>query len=549
MKKLLLVTLLVLALIITVACTQTQEPQGTSSDTTSSADITDAPTEEVTSAPDEDPTDIPTEAPTAEPTEAPTEEPTEEPTAAPTEEPTDTPTEPVTEPVTEPEKPRENIALGKPITSASVQNENTRPGNANDGNHDTLFVAAPFGTFDLILDLEGIYALSDMRIEFENSNWPYTVSVSENGVDYTEVLADGPHGGADKEITLDGIHARFVKFTRLPDDGATHYWFCIYELYVYGEKIADIGPEKPRENIALGKPIHSDSYQNENTLPGNANDGSYDTLFVAAPFGTFDLILDLQGIYALSDMKVAFENSNWQYTISVSENGVDYTEVLADGPHGGADKIISLNGVHARFIKLTRLPDDGATHRWFCIYEMFVYGEKVADIQPEDTEDPTETETSEPETNEPETNEPETNEPETNEPEQPAENIALGKPIHSDSYQNENTLPANANDGSYDTLFVAAPFGTFDLILDLENVYTLSSMKIAFENSNWQYTVSVSENGVDYTEVLADGPHGGADKEIALNGVNARYIKLTRLPDDGATHRWFCIYELFVYGK
>ncbi len=129
---------------------------------------------------------------------------------------------------------RENIALNKPVTSTSVENDTNLPEYATDGNESTRFGALPNGTFDLIVDLEAEYALSDMKVIFENASWNYTVSVSVDGEHYDEIYAGTSHGAKTMKILdLNGVAARYIKFTRLEDDGATHYWFSIFELYVY----------------------------------------------------------------------------------------------------------------------------------------------------------------------------------------------------------------------------------------------------------------------------------------------------------------------------
>ncbi|MBQ9151565.1 MAG: discoidin domain-containing protein [Clostridia bacterium] len=143
------------------------------------------------------------------------------------------------------ELPRENIALGKPVSSDSVENATNIPENATDGDESTRFGALPNGEVKLIVDLEDYYALSDMKVVFENASWNYEILVSADGENYTKIYADGPHGATTKKVeNLDGIVARYIMFNRLPDDGASSYWFSIYELYVYGEK-TDNQPEEP----------------------------------------------------------------------------------------------------------------------------------------------------------------------------------------------------------------------------------------------------------------------------------------------------------------
>ncbi len=127
------------------------------------------------------------------------------------------------------------------------------------------------------------------------------------------------------------------------------------------------------------------------------------------------------------------------------------------------------------------------------------------------------------------------------------ENIAEGKPVSSDNVENDSNIPSNATDGDLNSRYGALPNGEANLIVDLEQVYTLNGLTISFENALWKYEIAVSEDGVEYEVIHESEAHGATTKILELDNVSARYIKLTRLADDGATHYWFSIYELYVY--
>ena len=78
-RKLVQVSLVLLAILLLVACSSTTE---TAEPTTETAAVTEQVVEEPTDVPTEEPTEVPTEEPTEEPTAVPTEEPTVEPTPA-----------------------------------------------------------------------------------------------------------------------------------------------------------------------------------------------------------------------------------------------------------------------------------------------------------------------------------------------------------------------------------------------------------------------------------------------------------------------------------
>ena len=128
----------------------------------------------------------------------------------------------------------ENVALHKPTTAVNTHSEPYAPQYATDGDTSTRWATQPNGEAELVVDLEQEYVLSEIIISFENALWQYEISVSMDGENYTVIHEGAPHAAATQSVKLDGVNARYIKFARLADDGVTHYWFSIYELYVYG---------------------------------------------------------------------------------------------------------------------------------------------------------------------------------------------------------------------------------------------------------------------------------------------------------------------------
>ena len=131
------------------------------------------------------------------------------------------------------------------------------------------------------------------------------------------------------------------------------------------------------------------------------------------------------------------------------------------------------------------------------------------------------------------------------------ESIALNKPISADSVEKPQHEAIYANDGDENTRWCGLPKGEANLILDLEAVYTLDKMYLLLENAMGDFTISVSENGEDYTEVCAcEGKPMSPvafTLEFDMNGATGRYIKITRSAVDDNVDYWFSIYELYVY--
>ena len=130
------------------------------------------------------------------------------------------------------------------------------------------------------------------------------------------------------------------------------------------------------------------------------------------------------------------------------------------------------------------------------------------------------------------------------------ENVALNKPVSADSVENEKNIPSNATDGDESTRWGAQPNGVANLIVDLGEVYDLIGLDVFFENAGWEYTISLSQDGVDYVVIAENVRHGS--KTVSIRGeASARYIKFTRLDDsvDPSTPHWFSIYEVYAYTK
>ncbi len=140
----------------------------------------------------------------------------------------------------------------------------------------------------------------------------------------------------------------------------------------------------PKENVALGKPVDADSVENDANIPSNATDGDETTRWGATPNGAANLIVDLGEVYDLIGLDVYFENAGWEYTISLSQDGVDYVVIAENVRHGA--KVVSIKGeASARYIKFSRLDDsaDAATPHWFSIWEVYAYT-KAAEDEPEE---------------------------------------------------------------------------------------------------------------------------------------------------------------------
>ena len=194
-------------------------------------------------------------------------------------------------------------------------------------------------------------------------------------------LADGTTDTIENTLVVDTVQSQLgiavrpatIKFDSIKVEGLSSVTIPS-EFYV----------PVPKENVALGKPVDADSVENDANIPANATDGDESTRWGALPNGAANLIVDLGDVYDLVGLDVFFENAGWEYTISLSQDGVDYTVIAENVRHGS--KMVSIVGeASARYIKFSRLDDsaDASTPHWFSIWEVYAYT-KAAEDEPEE---------------------------------------------------------------------------------------------------------------------------------------------------------------------
>ena len=218
------------------------------------------------------------------------------------------------------------------------------------------------------------------KVDTNNNNSPAEEDIIAS-VTYTL------HGWAPEavEIDLSGIDYNgpvYVTYDTLPDT-----FMLVGAIEFIGGKIPAEELETPDErvNIALNKPATATSTQDSHVAQ-NATDGNMSTRWASNPKDTCDLIVDLEAVYALDEIELILENALMDYTISVSEDGENYTVVVEATREGWlfvpTSRTFDLNGATGRYVKLTRLQDDGSTDFWFSIWELNIYG-KAVDTAPE----------------------------------------------------------------------------------------------------------------------------------------------------------------------
>ena len=137
----------------------------------------------------------------------------------------------------------------------------------------TPSVNAPDGVANIVIDLEEVYDLNEVKLHFWNANASgiaapasIAVSVSEDGTTYSDAIAVDPAVGDAPAWTakeLGEVSGRYVKFTITMAEGAT--WCFLNEIEVYGDvevaagDVSDVPstPGKPNTPVKPGDASNS----------------------------------------------------------------------------------------------------------------------------------------------------------------------------------------------------------------------------------------------------------------------------------------------------
>ena len=267
-----------------------------------------------------------------------------------------------------PETPT-NIALGKSATASSSQGAAYGPEKGNDGDGNTMWIAANGNAGNWwMVDLGEDYNVTGVVVNFEDSSlWKYRIEASldsvtwETIVDRTENEVREPVQDFEVDTT-----ARYIRITvtECPYD----YWTAFREFEVYGQPAVT--------NLALNQPASASSFENSNRSPSRGNDGDLSSMWIAANgnLGNWWEV-DLGDVYRLTGSRITFEMDGdlWQYYIEGSEDGTTWV-MLADKTENLDTSQIQVHSyaTEARYVRITftGLPYDC----WAAFREFEVFG-------------------------------------------------------------------------------------------------------------------------------------------------------------------------------
>lgn len=134
--------------------------------------------------------------------------------------------------------------------------------------------------------------------------------------------------------------------------------------------------------------------------------------------------------------------------------------------------------------------------------------------------------------------------------------LSQGAPTKATSYTNENEAPALAVDGDQKKKWCATGTPPHELTIDLGTVNLVSQIAIAHAEAGGEspdmntkaYTLSVSEDGTNYKDVVQVKKNTAAKTLDTFAPVKARYIKLSVIKPTQGSDTAARIYEVEVYG-
>ncbi len=392
--------------------------------------------------------------------------------------------------------------------------------------------------------LDRVYDIRKLQFTFGNRYMYFKVYGSEDGVKYTEI-ATVDKGNQDtcyteeKEktyvCTLDNLVADHVKYLKLEftgsSDGGT--WLSVYEVKAFGMtcKRADV-----QVSITEGNHVGTwvNKYAGANVV-ANGYDNDIATFWNAQVTNCASgegIVYTLDDSYDLTKLRLAFGTRYFYFKVSVSSDGVIYTDVAnVDAKNqslyytyyskGNVCTVNNLNANNVKYIKIefTGSSDNGV---WLSLYDIAVFGTE------------------------------------------PVEQATISNGSHvgtwANKYAGENVV-ANGYDNNDETFWNAA-VTDYDsgegIVYSLERAYDLTKLKLTFGKRYFFFKISGSADGATYSDIATVNSGNqdlyytyGTDSNVCildnLTLDDVKYIKIEFTgSNDGST--WLSLYEVAVLG-
>ncbi|MEU4154193.1 discoidin domain-containing protein [Streptomyces sp. NPDC026659] len=242
--------------------------------------------------------------------------------------------------------PGNDLALGRKATASSVDDPSHGAANVTDGDGDTRWSSSFDDGQWVQVDLGSPVSFDRIAVDWEQAYArTYTVQVSGDGSAWTDVRdVDNaaaplpfhtPGPASMQNVEFDAVTARHLRV--LCRTRATSWGFSMWELAV-------VDSARPGTNLALRKPATA-STEGEGTVAGNAVDGDAGTRWTSAYEDDGWIRFDLGTPERFDRVAITWEQAYARtYTIQVSDNGTDWTDVTSVD-NSIAPLRISVNGV------------------------------------------------------------------------------------------------------------------------------------------------------------------------------------------------------------
>ena len=402
--------------------------------------------------------------------------------------------------------PYPNLALHKPVSVSSNENEGCLAVNLTDGNVTTRWGSAHKDNEYAIVDLEQVCYIDHVILRWEAAfASEYELAFSDDQNTWSTATYASAGG---VETVKTGLRARYIRLTGL--QRATQYGTSLYELEAYGRPLS--GDPAQVFVIALSA---SDTvlYQNQST-----------TLTTTA--------------YSYTGAELSTNNENLSFpnyglhtvTRTVEECSASFTFVVLETEQ--TDSIVVYPAEATMPIGETQVFDICPINQFGTpmdtCQESFV-AEQVGDT---------------------------TLTFECHNMEVTAQahifpyanfNLALGKPVTVSGYENEGTLPVNATDGKMGTRWGSRHRDEEWIEVDLLNCYALDSVRLFWEAAYaTSFEILVSNDAEHYTSVYSrtNGVGGNVCIPIHASGQYVRLVGHARNTGYGIS-----LWEIEVYGS
>ena len=135
-------------------------------------------------------------------------------------------------------------------------------------------------------------------------------------------------------------------------------------------------------------------------------------------------------------------------------------------------------------------------------------------------------------------------------------NLSLAKTPEASSYVNPNEAPPFAFDGKLDTKWCAVGTPPHNITVDLDSVMTVSEVRIAHAEAGKEspdmntsdYTIEVSEDGKNFTEVILVKKNNKANTVDTFKVTKAKYVRINVTKPTQGSDSAVRLYEIEVYG-